>query len=141
MKPFAYLRDPLFLACVAAYFVNAYVCKAIWTSGFVHAYFNDLICIPFWLPIMLVGQRLLGLRRRAGANYDGPPTWDEILIPLVIWSWIFEVILPHSAWAPRGWISDPWDVAAYSGGAVLAGVFWQWRYGKETMAEGMAVAK
>ena len=60
---FGYLRDPLFLVCVAAYFLNRFVFKAVWQTGFVHEHLNDLICIPFWVPIMLFAQRKLRLRR------------------------------------------------------------------------------
>ena len=60
---FRYLRDPLFLACVVVYFVNRFVLKAVWEAGFVHTHLNDLICVPFWVPIMLwVERRSLKLR-------------------------------------------------------------------------------
>ena len=48
---FLYLRDPLFLACLAAYLVNRFVVKPAVASGFAHEHFNDLICVPFWLPL------------------------------------------------------------------------------------------
>ena len=72
---FLYLRDPLFLACVATYFVNRFVLKNIWHDGFVHAHLNDLICIPFWVPIMLFAQRTLRLRPD-----DHSPRPAEIII-------------------------------------------------------------
>ena len=56
-----------------------------------HDHLNDLICIPFWVPIMLWGQRRLGL-----AGVDRPPMASEILLPLFVWSWFFEMILPSS---------------------------------------------
>ena len=40
---------------------------------------NDVICIPFWVPIMLFIMKKAGLRRE-----DGPPTGSEILIPLIL---------------------------------------------------------
>ena len=45
---FLYLRDPLFLFCVTTYFVNRFILKSIWKTGFVHESLNDLTCIPFW---------------------------------------------------------------------------------------------
>ena len=74
--PFLYLRDPLFLLCVGLYFVNRFILKQIWLSGFVHEHLNDLICIPFWLPIMLFVQRRLRLR-----DGDESPRPSEIMSP------------------------------------------------------------
>ncbi len=121
--PFRYLRDPLFLFCLALYFVNRFLLKKIWLSGFVHEHLNDLICIPFWVPIMLFLQRRLGLRPD-----DAVPRAAEVLIPLVLWSWIFEVILPGTEWGRAFSVADPLDVLAYTAGALGAAVFWQWWY-------------
>ena len=74
---FLYLRDPLFLLCVLTYFVNRFVLKAIWTTGFIHEHLNDLICLPFWVPILLFAQRRVGLR-----DNDDPPRSAELVIPL-----------------------------------------------------------
>ena len=120
---FAYLRDPLFLICVALYFVNRWVLKAIFDGGFFQAYLNDLICIPFWVPIMLFGMARLGLRWT-----DGPPEAHEILIPLVLWSVIFEVWLPRTE-VFRGFATaDPIDILCYTVGALGATLFWQYWY-------------
>jgi hypothetical protein len=121
--PFLYLRDPLFLVCVATYFVNRLVLKNIWTSGFVHEHLNDLICIPFWVPIMLFAQRRLGLRAQ-----DGRPSASELVIPLVIWSWVFEIILPRTDLFGNWCTADYLDVMYYSLGALLAALFWRWWY-------------
>jgi hypothetical protein len=121
--PFLYLRDPLFLFCVLTYFVNRFILKSIWTSGFVHEHLNDLICIPFWVPIMLFTQRRLGFREG-----DGPPTPGEIVIPLIIWSWTFEIILPATGWLGEWCVADYLDILYYALGALLAGLFWRWWY-------------
>jgi hypothetical protein len=121
--PFLYLRDPLFLMCVTTYFVNRLVLKQIWTSGFVHEHLNDLICIPFWVPIMLFAQRRLGLR-----DQDGRPSASELVIPLVIWSWVFEIILPRTDLFGNWCVADYLDVMYYSLGALLAALFWRWWY-------------
>jgi hypothetical protein len=121
---FRYLRDPLFLACVAMYFVNRLVLKRIWTGGFVHEHLNDLICIPFWVPIMLFAQRTLRLREG-----DGRPAPGEIVIPLVVWSWVFEILLPQAGWLGDWRVADYWDVFYYTAGALLASLFWRWWYG------------
>ena len=122
---FLYLRDPLFLLCVFTYFVNRLVLKAIWDGGFVHEHLNDLICIPFWVPIMLFAQRKLGLR-----DGDASPRPGEIIIPLVLWSWVFEILLPATGWLGNRCVADYMDIVYYSLGALLAGLFWAWWYGR-----------
>ena len=124
MRRFRYCLDPLFLACFGAYWLNRLVIKPHTHAVFPHAYWNDLICLPFWVPIMLGLQRAARLR-----SHDAPPLPAEILIPLVLWSWAFEVWLPSSPLG-QGWCTaDPRDVVCYSVGALAAGVFWQWWYG------------
>ena len=127
---FRYLRDPLFLLCVATYFVNRYVFKAIRQDGFAHEHLNDLICIPFWVPIMLFAQRKLGLR-----DGDERPRPSEIIVPLLVWSWLFEIILPQSALLGGSCVADPLDITYYSLGALLAGIFWRGWYGERKSAE------
>ena len=120
---FLYLRDPLFLASVAIYFLNRWVFKSIWESGFVHEHLNDLLCIPFWVPPMLWGQRLLGFRES-----NGPPLPSEILIPLTFWSILFEIVLPGLGLFGNYCVSDYRDVLWYTVGALGAGLFWRWWY-------------
>jgi hypothetical protein len=123
MTHFQYLRDPLFLGCVVMYFLNRWALKPLWQGGFVHAHLNDLICIPFWVPIMLWVQRRLGLR-----EWDGPPLASEILIPLFAWSWFFEIALPPSGLVGSRAVADHQDIVYYSLGSALAACFWQWWY-------------
>jgi hypothetical protein len=61
-------------------------------------------------------QRWLRLR-----PHDRPPTTGEITLYLGVWSVLFEWIGPRiMPWT----VGDPWDVAAYAVGAVLAGLWW-----------------
>jgi hypothetical protein len=121
---FRYLGDPLFLFCVGLYFVNRFIFKKIWLSGFAHEHLNDLICIPFWVPIMLFVQRRLGLR-----DGDDSPRPSEIIIPLIMWSWIFEVILPNTEWFRDYCVADYLDILSYTVGALGAAIIWRWWYG------------
>jgi hypothetical protein len=123
---FAFLRDPLFLVSVGLYFVNRFAIKPFIHGGFFHAHLNDLICIPFWVPIMVYLQRRIGLR-----SFEAPPQVHEIIIPLIIWSWTFEFLLPQTA-CFGGWCAaDYRDVIYYAAGAAGAAVFWRWWYGKQ----------
>jgi len=123
---FGYLKDPLFLVCFAAYWVNWSLEGYGVRVPLLRSYLNDLICIPFWIPIMLWVNRKLGLRR-----HDAPPLGHEIVIPMLLWAVVFEVVLP----ATHGWaglaFADPYDVLCYALGACAGALFWAWWYGRE----------
>ena len=123
--PFRYLRDPLFIRCVAIYYVNRWLVKPLVSGGFQHDHLNDLICIPFFVPIMLFVLRKLGLRRS-----DGRPSTTEILIPVSLWSLLFEVVLGKKATIGRGMTADYRDIFYYAFGGLLASSFWLVWYGR-----------
>jgi hypothetical protein len=107
------------MAACSLYALNRWILKPRVHSRFLHDHFNDLLLIPCALPPLLLLQRWLKLRR-----HDEPPTPVEIALNLVVWSILFEVIGPHIMASAVG---DPWDVAAYVVGGVLAGAWWQRR--------------
>ena len=121
--PFAYLRDPLFLTCFFLYWLNRLFLKQIPHPAFFDAYFNDLICIPFLLPILLYAARLSRLRR-----HDGPPQTHEIFIPLGVWSVLFEIVFPRHPFWSRWLTGDPYDILFYSLGACGASFYWRRRF-------------
>src|SRR5687768_1257485 len=86
---FKYLKDPLFVACLILYVLNRVILKPYLPNWFSVGYLNDVICLPFWIPIMLLAMRKVGLR-----TSDDAPSAGELLIPLILWSWMFEVWLP-----------------------------------------------
>lgn len=120
---YRYLRDPLFIACVILYFLNKHLLKQVWHDGFVHSHLNDLICIPFWVPIMLWTQARLGLR-----PVPSIPSGLEVLVPAVLWSIVFELWLPNTATFAKVCTADPVDALCYVAGAAGAMVFWNWWY-------------
>ncbi|MGL4942938.1 MAG: hypothetical protein ACRC46_07090 [Thermoguttaceae bacterium] len=124
---FGYCRDPLFLVCVIVYVVNRFCIKPNCDIVFFHAYLNDVICIPFTLPPMLWLLRRLRLR-----FHDGPPTFLEVAIPLLLISWAFEIYLPNTATFQNVTVADPADIVAYTLGAILAGTFWFFLYLRRT---------
>lgn len=118
---FRYLRDPLFLACVTMYFINRLAIKPLVPGGFVHDHFNDLICIPFWVPIMLWMQKSAGLR-----PVPAIPSAAEVFIPLVVWSLVFEFWLPTTPTFAEYSTADYRDIMWYAIGAMFAACWWTW---------------
>jgi hypothetical protein len=116
MRPFPYMRDPLFLVGCAAYALNRFVVKHYVHTGFFHDHFNDCWLIPCALPPVLWLHQKLGLRPR-----DAAPQISEIIPHLIFWSLLFEWIGPKLV---RGTTADPMDVVAYCVGAFIAAVWW-----------------
>lgn len=130
---FRYLRDPLFLFSVALFAANRWILKPHLSWPILHNSLNDLLCIPVWVPFMLYVMRRFKMR-----DNDGPPTGPEILVPLIFWSFVFEVWLPHVNLGPENMVGDPKDVLAYAAGAAAA---WMWWNGRELLGrEGGAPA-
>lgn len=117
---FKYLSDPLFLFCLLLYFVNRFALKRLIGGAFLEGHLNDVLCIPFWVPIMLWGMRRIGLRRE-----DGPPRSYEVIVPLLLWSAVFELWLPRMPLFRGLAFADPLDILAFTVGALVAAVFWK----------------
>ncbi len=116
MPRFHYFRDPLFLSGWLAYGINRCLIKPHVGAGFMMFHFNDLWLIPCALPPVLWLHHRLGLRAQ-----DAPPQPGEIAGHLVVWSLLFEWLLPTSLSHASG---DPTDVVAYAAGAIIAGLWW-----------------
>lgn len=131
---FRYLRDPIFLSVAAAYVVNRLMVKPYFPNVISSSYLNDLICIPFCLPIMLWGMKKAGWRK-----HDCPPQPAEIMISILIWAVAFELIIPELPIFRGRAISDPMDIPCYIIGALLASIAWDWIYrsprASETLTE------
>lgn len=117
MKPFLYARDPLCLLACAGYALNRWLVPHAWKGWFLRGHFNDLLLIPAALPLLLWLQRRCGLRPA-----DVRPQWSEILLHLAVWSITAELIAPRLFAGATG---DAWDIAAYTGGAILSGLLWR----------------
>jgi hypothetical protein len=120
---FRYWRDPVFLTAFALYLFNRFVLKRIFVGGFCHDYANDVLCIPVCLPPLLWAARRLGIRRD-----DGPPNQLEIAMPVVVWSFLFELVLPDVEFFGRFAPGDPGDVLSYCVGALIATLAWRKLY-------------
>lgn len=126
VKPFRYLRDPLFPGCFSLYWINLLIVKPYLPNTFSQCYFNGLICIPFWLPIMFWAMRKCRLR-----PCSAPPQAHEVLIPLVIWPFVFEVYAPQTKTFHGLAFGDHRDIICCVLGAFAAAVFWRRRYAGE----------
>lgn len=119
LNRFRYLRDGLFLVTCSLYAINRWGLKPRIHSPFLHGQFDDLLLIPCALPPFLLLLRSLNWRL-----HDNPPTRNEILLYLTVWSILFEVIGPHIM---RNVTGDPLDVMAYAAGGILSGLWWRRR--------------
>ena len=120
LRQFRYFADPICISAVLLYLLNRFCLKPNGIGGmFGSCYFNDLLCLPLFLPMILWVQGRLRLRL-----HDHPPRMWEILQHWVIFSVLFEVILPRY---PQYFhtTTDPLDVAAYLAGGVLAWLWWR----------------
>jgi hypothetical protein len=123
---FRYTGDGLFMVAVVLYLLNRFLLKPACAAhtGFFQSYFNDLLCVPFWLPLVLLLTRRIGFR-----DHDRPPDLWEIGFYLTIWSIVFELLCPLRAELFHDTVADPWDVVCYAAGALLGGLHWNfgWR--------------
>jgi hypothetical protein len=115
---FRYVLDPLFMLCSALYVTNGWLLKPNLPTSelFFRNYFDDILLIPCFLPIVLLAHKCLSLR-----SDDAFPTAREAVIHLIIWSICFELIGPLFYSKAVG---DPLDVAAYWLGGIAS--LWIW---------------
>ena len=105
---------------MAVFAVNRWGLKPHGIGGaFTRGYLNDVLCIPLFLPIILGLQRMVRLRL-----HDGPPRLWEMLQHWVIFSVLFEIVLPKYPQYFRT-TADAMDVVAYLAGGMIAWMWWQ----------------
>ena len=74
---------------------------------------------------------MLFIMRRIRLRADDlPPRASELLIPLLLWSWVFEMYLPATRMFRGLAISDYRDILSYAFGALFAGIFWRIWYAR-----------
>jgi hypothetical protein len=105
------LKNPYFYFPFILFSVNQISEKAFnFYIPFVHAYLDDLLCMPVLLSISLILLRLI-LKMP-----DLSLTVKQTVFSFVYLSVVFEIILPlYSA----KYTADPFDVIAYGIGAVI----------------------
>jgi len=120
-RRFQYWRDPLCLFASAAYVINRWLVPVALQASWWRGHFADVLMVPVGLPLWLWLERRIGWRLN-----DGAPRWGEVLFALTIWTIAAELVAPRIFTHATG---DPWDVVAYVGGALVAGVSWQSPWG------------
>jgi hypothetical protein len=120
---FRYFADPLSLTGVVLYAAHKLLIKpTTWGShGLLHDYLNDFLLIPIFLPPTLWVLRRLGVR-----THDGPPSGIEIVSLLAMWAALFLWVFPEFRWMFRHSTRDPYNAVAYTVGAAVAGLVWNW---------------
>jgi hypothetical protein len=119
---FRYFADPLCIASLAIYPINRWYLKPHHIGGwFTHGYLNDVICLPLFLPMILYLQRALDIRK-----HDSYPTLWEVLHNWLIFSIVFEVVIPRFP-GMFTHTQDPYNVVAYLLGGLVAWGIWSWR--------------
>jgi len=114
---FRYARDPVCVAACACYAANRWLVPFAWKGMFLRNYFDDTLLIPAALPLVLWLHQRFKWRPP-----EARPTWSEIIMHWAVWSVAAELVAPHFFARVTG---DPWDVAAYAGGALVSGLIWQ----------------
>ena len=117
---FRYLRDPLFLLSLSIYLVNRLWLEPMMPDTFFNQHLNDLLCIPLCVPVMLYLLRRVGLRTQ-----DHAPGTLEIIVPLIVWSSVFEIWLPDIGPFRGAAVRDHADIFWYALGALVALLSWQ----------------
>ena len=116
---FRYVLDPVCVCSAALFAANRWCLKPLDIApAFTHGYVNDLLCLPIFVPVSLLLQRWLRVRQN-----DRPPRAWEIAQHWVVFSIVFEVVLPRLP-AFRS-TADVWDVIAYAIGGLLAWSVWR----------------
>lgn len=124
---FRHFADPICIGSIVTYLIGRFILRPHQIGGtFTQGYLNDVLCLPLFLPMILGVQGLVRLR-----DHDGPPRIWEVLQHWVIFSVVFEIVLPLY---PRYFrtTADPLDVVAYLAGGLAAWTFWAFRHREPT---------
>ena len=122
-KTFGYLKDPVFRGALALYSVTLLVRLTVGGGRFIEGYVNDLLCVGVWVPVLVWTTQRLNLR-----GYDGPPTGGEVAAAVIVWSVMFELLLPRCPGIGSRHVADPLDVVAYAAGALVCALAWRSLY-------------
>jgi hypothetical protein len=107
------LKHPIFIIASLLFLGNYSLEIAGYSIPGVHAYMDDLLCLPVVLTLVLsVFQKL----RSPSFTFQA----SHIIFAALYFAFAFEWLLPK--YSPA-YVSDPWDVLCYSLGALVFYVF------------------
>lgn len=109
------LLHPLFIAASLLFLLNQLLERNGVHLPFIHAYLDDVLCMPVVLTIALAIQREFTFRN-PGYTF----TWWHIGFSVLWFSFVCEIIFPRYIAA---YTADPLDVIAYMAGAIVFGVY------------------
>lgn len=114
--PFNIISHPLVAMSMLLFWVNQILERVFHLHlPYVHAYLDDLLCMPVVLGISM--QMMQYLRTSKSFYYLSKA---HVVLAFGYISFMFEIVLP--AFSPT-YTSDPWDVLCYAAGSWA---FYQW---------------
>ena len=108
MRSYRPFTDPVFWTSVVVYLINRWFVRDHFPDSFFTRHLNDFLCLPMWCPVLVGILQALRLR-----PHGGPPAGIEILAPLLVISFVFEVLHPLSPFFREFSTGDPLDVLWY----------------------------
>ncbi|WPP51121.1 magnesium citrate secondary transporter [Catalinimonas niigatensis] len=108
--PFNIISHPLVLIAILVFLTNQILERVLqYYIPYVHAYLDDLVCMPVVLGISM--QVMQYLRTSKGLYFLSK---SHVLLAFGYISIMFEIILPIFS---DTYTSDPWDVVCYAAGS------------------------
>ena len=120
--PYCAPRDPVFLAALALYTIGRFVLRPTCDSAWLDAYWNDLLLAGIVVPPVTWARQHIGVRPDGG-----PPDGHEVVLPIVVVAAVFELAVPLLHPTSLAGYADPYDLAAYATGALVALIAWRGR--------------
>ncbi len=115
-------RDPIFWVGIALYLLNKLWLKSHVDSAFLKGYLTDVLAIPIGAPVMIWLLQKLKLRD------DSSPQNGEVLVFVLIYSVLFELIMPPTTMFGKFAAGDVYDVMAYLVGGIIGLAWWRFRF-------------
>lgn len=111
---------------MALYTVNRLWLRNLFPDSFFTRHLNDFLLLPIFAPLLVAALKLARVRGRSG-----PPAGIEVLAPLIVVAFTFEVLHPRSSFFRTFSTGDPRDVFWYVAGGIVACAGWHFAWTRE----------